>query len=87
MALIVIEQKEIRGRREVSQAASDRALPFDFLPRISQMKSAPAKQQRRARRNFECSDARPGNSQGKENIRVAQRVVIEKIPYAGAEII
>src|SRR2546425_7149502 len=51
------------------------------------MKSAPTKQERRARRNFECSDARPGNSQGKENIRVAQRVVIEKIPYAGAEII
>ena len=87
MTLIVIEQKEISRRREVSQAASYRALPFDFLPRISQMKSAPAKQERRARRNLECSNARPGNSQGKENIRVAQRVMIEKLLYAGAEVI
>jgi len=83
----VIEQKEISRRREGCQAPGDRALPFDFLPRISQMKSAPTKQERRARRNFEGSNARPGNSQGKENIRVAERVVIEKILYAGAEVI
>src|SRR5438132_12140801 len=51
------------------------------------MKSAPTKQERRAGCNFECSNARPGDSQRKENIRVAQRVVIEKIVYPGAKVI
>src|SRR5207253_907356 len=87
VTLIVIEQKEILGRREVSQSAGDRALAFNLLPRISQMKSAPAKQERGPRRNFEGSNARSGNSQGKENIRIAQRVVIEEILCTGTEVV
>src|ERR1051326_5453 len=87
MALIVIEQEEISRWREVSQPASDRTLSFKFLPRISQMKSAMAKQERRARRNFQCSNARPINGQGKENIRVAELVVIEIISHTRTEII
>src|ERR1700694_437483 len=51
------------------------------------MKLTAPKQERRPRRHFEGPYTRPRNRQGEEDIRIAQRIVIEKVLRAGAEVV
>src|SRR5439155_24389634 len=65
----------------------DCACAFDLLMRISEMKLTAPPQQWRSGSHFKGSDARPVNRQGKENIRITDCVMIEKIPNARAKVI
>src|SRR5260370_40277673 len=51
------------------------------------MKLTTPKQQGRARRHFKSPYARPLNRQREEDIRVAQRIVVEKVLHSGAEVV
>src|SRR5260370_26355216 len=51
------------------------------------MKLTTPKQQGRARRHFKSPYAGPLNRQREKDIRVAERIVVEKVLHSGAEVV
>src|SRR6266481_5851166 len=79
VALVVIEEEEICRCREIRQSAGDRALSLCVLVRIGEIELAPFEELWRACRKLEGTCARALDSEGKEDVRVAERIVIEKV--------
>ena len=87
VALVVIEEEVAFVRRlEVGQAASDSARAFRVLIRISRMKLGASREARRVHRAFPSPDAGAIDGEGKENVGIAQNVMIEKVFCASAEV-
>ena len=57
VALVVIEEEEIRRRREVGQPTGYRALAFRVLVRVREIELAVLEELRRARRHLERANA------------------------------
>jgi hypothetical protein len=74
----MIEEKKICRRRKIRESPGDRALALGVLVRVSEIKLTALEELRRTRRQLQCTNARAFNGQGKEDVRVAQRVVIEE---------
>ena len=87
MALIVVEE-EIAFVRwfEISKAPGDAAGPFRVLVRIDRVELSSSRNAWRGRSTLPTADARPIDGEGKENVGIAQDVVIEKVLRAGAEV-
>src|SRR6266705_580404 len=88
VALIVIEKEGAFCRRaEVRKASGDGPHAFDRLVRIRQVEVRALKQSWRSQRALKSANANALDGQGKENVGVADNVVVEKVMSAGAEIV
>src|SRR5262249_59862840 len=79
VALIVVQQEGVRRRRKVGQPAGNRALPLGMLMRIGYVALKPLPQTRRFQGHLDSADMRPVDRQRKEDVRVPDRIVIEKV--------
>src|SRR5258708_31548071 len=86
ITLVVVEKKQIRRRRKIRQSAGDSTLTLRPLMRVGEVKLGMPKQLRRSRGNFESANPGPLNRQGKEDVDIAQRIMIEEVLYGGAKI-
>src|SRR5215470_3261306 len=77
--LIVVQQEGVRRRRKVGQPAGNRALPLGMLMRIGYMALKPLPQTRRFQGHLDSANMRPVDRQRKEDVRVPDRIVIEKV--------
>ncbi len=82
----MIEEEEVCRWREVRQSTSDRALPLCILVRIGEIELTTFKELRRTRRHLKRTNARAFNGQWKEDVRVAERVMIKEVFCSGMEV-
>src|SRR5436309_13409135 len=81
ISLVVVEEKKSLVRRcEISKAARDRAGAFHELMGIGQINLESVRDARRARGELPTVNAGAIDRQRKENVGIAEHVVIEKIP-------
>src|SRR6478752_6331729 len=87
VALVVIEKEVAYVRRlEISEAAGNSAGAFRVLIGIGGMELGASCEPRRVHRAFPSPDAGALDGEGKENVRIAQNVMVEKVLCAGAEV-
>src|SRR6266446_8672623 len=87
ISLVVVEEKKPLVRRsEIGEATSDRSSAFHELMRIGQINLEAIRDARRARGQFPTVNAGTIDRQRKENVGIAEHVVIEEIPNVRLEI-
>lgn len=87
MTLIVIKEEEVCRWRKISEPAGHSTLPLQSLVRISQVELAALKELWRTHGNFEPAHSSALDRQREKDVRVAKGVMVEKVLYAGAEIV
>src|SRR5947207_7782761 len=82
----MVEKEEACVRRaEISEPSGNGARAFRRLVRISQVKVKLLEQPRRAQRGFISHDADALDGERKKDVGVSQRIMIEEVVRAGAE--
>ena len=85
--LIVIEKESSGRRREIGKAAVDAAESLRVLVRIRDVSFSTMEQARRSQRRFRSPDAGGAYGERKENIRIPDDVVVEKVSRMRVELI
>ena len=87
VALVVVE-KEIAfvGRLEIGKTAGYAARALGVLVRVGGVELGASGDAGRVRRGFPATDAGTIDGERKENVGVAQNIVVEKVLRAGAEV-
>src|SRR6266536_5438010 len=87
VALVVVKKEiSLFGWREVRQPSRNRTACFGILTRIYQVCLSKMQEPRGAQGNFPSPDASQLNGQGKKDIGIAKRIMIEKIAGPGTKI-
>src|SRR5882672_492033 len=87
MSLVVVEEeKSLVRRSEIGEATSDRSSAFHELMGIGQINLEAIRDARRARGQFPTVNASAIDRQRKENVGIAEHVMIEEIPNVRLEI-
>jgi len=82
----VIEEEQICRWSEVCQSARDRALSLRVMVRIGEMELTSLKELWRTRRQLERTNARAFNGKWKEDVRVAERVMVKEVRRSSMEV-
>src|SRR6267378_3871108 len=87
ISLVVVEEKKSLVRRcEISEATRDRSGAFHELMRIGQINLEAIRDARRARGELPTVNAGTIDRQRKENVGIAEHIMIEEIPNVRLEI-
>src|SRR6266536_736985 len=88
VALVVIEKEKAFFRwAEIGESPGHGALAFHGLMRVGYVNVGTLKQARRSHRALKAADANVVDGQGEEDVRVAQRIVVEEVARASPEVV